>query len=355
MNGLGKILYEKTNELINNYINSLVKDVKKLPDDNYLSGMGEIWSKVYILQKNIASALWYLVYFNNLQNDNLASLEEVDRRNVEWDGKIDVTKLKTDIIVLVDFSNTILKQDNRIDKVVKHLLDEYTKHRKGMIIDENVLHSLGKMLVALTELENNTLYNENFEKKFLESTKDFYTENGREMISTILSLYDYCEATGKKIDHEQTKYFYLLPSTRSKVHDILIKTLISDNYIKLLDREEGGFQQVMNNVNNRKKELRKIYEIFNEDYNAVKKLCNDFELYFRTVSDNFIGDSNEMEKPVEWATKYIQIYDDAGELVSYSFKFDKDFDKAKKSVYLKIFRHSVIHLKVYMNHVLLLQ
>lgn len=222
--------------------------------------------------------------------------------------------------------------------MISQLLIEYQRHRDKQNIDESTLHSLGKMLVELTEVEGNRLYEQFFEKRFLDNTTEFYSTYANNILTKQdINLFNYCELVETQLNHEKNQYFYLKSETRKELNKIVERELVANHYVDLLGRNPGGFNSIVEAKDSRDNQLRKVYDVFHNIIDAKNDLCDHYEKYVEKESSELIGNEKEWEKPVIWAQNYLQLFGDNCETVRFSFRWDKQFENAR----INAFRRSL--------------
>lgn len=276
-----------------------------------------------------------IIYINlhviiSKQNDKLEDLDNKTTDAIDEDVKAKEPKQNrksTKILILGSFSKDILEQRNLIERMISQLLIEYQKHREKQNIDESTLHSLGKMLVELTEVEGNVLYDKYFEKRFLDNTSEFYSTYANNILAkSDINLFNYCELVENQLNHEKNQYFYLKRSTRDQITSIVQEQLVSRHYVDLLNRNPGGFNSIVESKDTRDVQLRKVYDVFHSTLDAKKDLYSHYHDYVKKESADLIGNEKEWEKPIVWAQNYLTLYSDNCETVRFSFRWDNDFD-----------------------------
>lgn len=218
--------------------------------------------------------------------------------------------------------------------MIRHLLTEYQRHREKQNIDDSTLHSLGKMLVELTEVEGNVLYDKYFEQRFLDNTAEFYSTYANNVLAkSDINLFNYCELVENQLNHEKNQYFYLKNDTRKRVNDIVQEQLVSNHYKDLLSRNPGGFSSIVESKDTRDIQLRKVYDVFANTLDAKKDLYTYYFNYVKQESTDLINNEKEWEKPIVWAQNFLTLFNDNCETVRFSFRWDSEFEKQRVNAF----------------------
>jgi cullin 3 len=126
------------------------------------------------------------------------------------------------------FLNQIAHHPRIKDRLLKHLLANIERERHGEVINRGLLRSLILMLVELG-INERTVYEEDFEKRFLEVSAQFYKVESQEFISRN-SCSDYMKKVELRIKEEMDRVqHYLDAQTEPKIKEIVDRELISQH------------------------------------------------------------------------------------------------------------------------------
>ncbi|KAF1984311.1 Cullin-domain-containing protein [Aulographum hederae CBS 113979] len=133
---------------------------------------------------------------------------------------------------------------NVIGVLTKVILDQIQMERNGDIIENHLIKGCVYMLEALyidsgLEVDENKLYNAQFEEEFLEASRKFYLAEGQQMLQAP-DAGSYAANTMKRIRQETDRCrSTLLESTTPKIVKVVEDSLIRDQLKDLIEAETG--------------------------------------------------------------------------------------------------------------------
>jgi cullin 3 len=112
--------------------------------------------------------------------------------------------------------------------MIRLLFERIQRERQGEAIDQSLVKSLIRMFSELESKEHN-IYNEFFEKPFLETTTQFYRYESLQFIHRN-TCSDYMKKVEVRIKEEMDRaQKYLNPQTEAKIKEILDSELIAQH------------------------------------------------------------------------------------------------------------------------------
>lgn len=128
---------------------------------------------------------------------------------------------------LVLFRENITRNVLIKERLLRTLLDLIYKERTGELINRTLIKSITQMLVDLG-VNSRSVYEEDFEKPFLEATRDFYRIESQEFISSN-SCPDYMRKVEarRKEELDRVQHYLDEQSSESKVRDVIETELIA--------------------------------------------------------------------------------------------------------------------------------
>lgn len=133
--------------------------------------------------------------------------------------------------------------------------------REGTMIDRSLIRHCVYLLEGLyeseTEDETGKLYFTTFEPAFLESSRNFYVEEGRRLLTTA-DAPTFCKLVTTRIEEEANRCrFALCPTTESKMQSVLDEVLIKQNISEVIAMEDSGVKHMLDN--DRLADLANVY------------------------------------------------------------------------------------------------
>jgi cullin-4 len=168
------------------------------------------------------------------------------------------------------FRDHIVKHPRVESRLVDGLLSMIERERKGETVDRNLLRSLLRMLSDLQ------IYQDIFEKRFLDSTGSLYCEEGKELAESV-DVVQYLAHVFKRLHEEDLRVIhYLDPSTKRALVTCVEKMLISDHLQHLLAK---GLDKLLED--NRVNDLSLMYLLFGRVKDGLKELNSHFNAYIK--------------------------------------------------------------------------
>ena len=122
----------------------------------------------------------------------------------------------------------------------KTLLEEIRRVRCGEVVARGNLKGATQMLVDVG-VSSTAVYEEDFERSFLEATTAFYRDEGAQYVGTT-SVPAYLKHVESRLREESSRVsHYLDPSTKPKLVAVVERELLSAHLPALLGSEETGF------------------------------------------------------------------------------------------------------------------
>jgi len=135
---------------------------------------------------------------------------------------------------LMLFRDNIARSGRVKDRLLKIILSLIQKERTGEVINRGLLKNVTQMLIDLG-VNSRTVYEEDFEKHFLETTATFYRVESQEFIASN-SASDYMRKVSGRIKEEMERVaYYLDASTEPKLKAVVEKELIASHMKTLIE------------------------------------------------------------------------------------------------------------------------
>lgn len=123
------------------------------------------------------------------------------------------------------FRDNVTRNARIKDRLLKMILFLVHKERTGEVIDRSLLKAITQMQVDLG-VNGRAVYEEDFEKPFLESSANFYRVESQEFIAN--SCADYMKKVDARLKEELNRVnHYLDASTEPKIREVVERELIT--------------------------------------------------------------------------------------------------------------------------------
>ncbi|KAJ3297596.1 hypothetical protein HK104_000336, partial [Borealophlyctis nickersoniae] len=153
--------------------------------------------------------------------------------------------------------------------IKKHLIDTilYQIHleREGEMVDRSVIKSIVGMMLNLTAGKGDvgdasTVYAEDFESRFLETSQSFYSMESQQFLREC-DAGEYLKRAEKRLGEEEQRTKQILsPSTEPKVRAIVEAELLENHVKAIIEMENSGLVPMV--TNHKLEDLGRLYRLF---------------------------------------------------------------------------------------------
>ncbi|KAJ3164196.1 Cullin-3 [Geranomyces variabilis] len=174
----------------------------------------------------------------------------------------------------------------------KHLVDallyQIRLERDGEIIDRLVVKHVIDMLSALTATTvlprlgtEATVYDVDFETKFLETSAAFYQMEGQTYIRECDAT-EYLKKAAKRLAEEEARTSnYLVPTTEGKIRHVVEEQLLEHHVKTVIDMENSGMVPMMSNE--KIDDLGRMYKLFGRVSNGHNEMRETLSAYIEEL------------------------------------------------------------------------
>uniref|UniRef100_A0A914QB27 Cullin family profile domain-containing protein n=1 Tax=Panagrolaimus davidi TaxID=227884 RepID=A0A914QB27_9BILA len=229
------------------------------------------------------------------------------------------------------FNTEIILNSNVCDRMKMVMSEMIESSRKSENWEE--LKASSKILLELGD-GNRKIYEECFEKIFLEKSAEFYKSKSQKYLK------NGCEFVKKisEILNMEEKFFHFLdPKTLSKLKNILIHELITSNIQSILNMEHGGIVYMLEN--NCTKELNILHSLIDRIPNGLNFDVSSIVKYIRVRYSKFLHKLNE----ILVSNNFIDYVESLLDLKNETDIFIKKFFNNKNQLSVKV-QQNVCHL-----------
>lgn len=200
-------------------------------------------------------------------------------------------------------------------RTVDGLLSLIERERCGETVNRQLLKSLLRML---TDLQ---IYQEAFEKKFLEATERLYSAEGQQLMQQ-RDVPEYLMHVDKRLNEENERLLhYLDNTTRKPLVSCVEKQLLEQHLTQILQK---GLDQLLDE--NRIADLTLLYQLFSRVKEGLKELVMSFSAYIKKTGRLIVvNPSNDAEKDKDMVQNLLDFKDKLDNIIevcfSQNFKF----------------------------------
>jgi len=170
---------------------------------------------------------------------------------------------------LVRFRDNIARNSKIKDRLRKMMLSMIHQERTGEIINRGLLKNITQMLVDLG-VNSRQVYEEDFERHFLEDSAHFYRMESQEFISSN-SCSDYLIKVEARLKEEANRVAYFLdPSTEPKIRETVERELITVHMKHLIDMDNSGLIPMLRD--DKIDDLSRMFHLFQRVPNGLNPM-----------------------------------------------------------------------------------
>ncbi|XWS32861.1 hypothetical protein CRYUN_Cryun22dG0026500 [Craigia yunnanensis] len=205
------------------------------------------------------------------------------------------------------------------------LLENVRRERSGEVINRGLMRSITKMLMDLGP----SVYQEDFEKHFLEASSDFYGLESQEFIESC-DCGEYLKKAKRRLNEEIERVSHYL-DTRSevKITNVVEKEMIESHMHRLVQMENSGLVNMI--VDDKYEDLGRMYCLFRRVPNGAVLIRDVMTSYIRDTGKQLVTDPERLKDPVDFVQLLLDLKDKHDKIITSAFSNDKTFQNALNS------------------------
>ncbi|CAH8253462.1 unnamed protein product [Arabidopsis lyrata] len=210
-------------------------------------------------------------------------------------------------------------------RLLNTLLDLVQKERTGEVIDRGLMRNVIKMFMDLGE----SVYQEDFEKPFLDASSEFYKVESQEFIESC-DCGDYLKKAEKRLTEEIERVaHYLDAKSEEKITSVVEKEMIANHMQRLVHMENSGLVNML--LNDKYDDLGRMYNLFRRVTNGLVTVRDVMTSHLREMGKQLVTDPEKSKDPVEFVQRLLDERDKYDKIISTAFGNDKTFQNALNS------------------------
>ncbi|XP_019157137.1 PREDICTED: cullin-3A-like [Ipomoea nil] len=214
------------------------------------------------------------------------------------------------------------KIQTRLQDTLLELLQE---ERTGEVINRGLMRNAIKMLIDLGP----SVYQEDFEKPFLQVSADFYSVESQQFIESC-DCGDYLKKAEKRLNEEIERVsHYLDAATEAKVTNVVEKEMIESHMHRLVHMENSGLVNMI--LDDKYDDLGRMYNLFRRVSNGLSLIRDVMTSHIREVGKQLVTDPEKLKDPIDFVQRLLDEKDKYDKVISKSFNSDKTFQNALNS------------------------
>lgn len=298
---MSAVLYDQLRQVCEDHVKSNITQflVENIGYEQFLKILDKCWQSHCRQMIMIRSIFLFLDRTYVLQTSSIMSI---------WDMSLDL------------FRNNIVCHHIVQSRTVDGLLQLIERERNGEAVDRQLLKSLLRMLSDLQ------IYQEAFEKRFLEATDRLYAAEGQRLMQE-RDVPEYLTHVDKRLKEELVRLLhYLDQSTKKSLINCVEKQLLEQHLSQILQK---GLDQLL--TENRIQDLTLMYQLFSRVKDGLKELCSQFSVYIKNSGRLIvINVDSDTEKDKDMVQSLLDFKDKIDNIIAVCFLNNEKFVNAMK-------------------------
>jgi cullin 3 len=221
--------------------------------------------------------------------------------------------------------DNIVRSPRIRDRLLHTLLDLVHRERTGEVINRGLMRNITKMLVDLGP----TVYQEDFERPFLDAASDFYRVESQQFVETC-DCADYLRKAEKRLNEEIDRVtHYLDAKSEPKITAVVEKEVIGNRMKLLVEMENSGLVSML--VDDKYDDLGRMYNMFRRVSTGLQTIRDLMTAHLRDTGRQLVLDPERLKDPVEFVQRLLDEKDKYDKIIQLSFGNDKTFQNALNS------------------------
>lgn len=210
-------------------------------------------------------------------------------------------------------------------RLLNTLLEYILKERTGEVINRGLMRNVIKMLMDLGP----AVYQEDFEKPFLDVSADFYRVESQDFIECC-DCGDYLKKAEQRLNEEIERVsHYLDVSSEVKITNVVEKEMIANHMPRLVHMENSGLVNMF--IDDKYKDLGRMYNLFRRVSDGLSTIRGVMISHLRDTGKQLVTDPERLKDPVEFVQCLLNEKDKYDKIINLAFNNDKTFQNALNS------------------------
>lgn len=296
----GEILYSGLREVVNDHLKGIASTVASSIEDNFLPELRKSWSDHKTSMLMIRDILMYMdrVY---VVHNNVPTVYDLG---------------------LALFRDNIARNPRIKDRLCNTLLDLIRRERSAEVIDRGLVNAITHMLIDLG-INSRSVYEEDFEKPFLDTSANFYRLESQEFIASN-SCSEYMKKIEIRLREEQARVnHYLDPTTDPKIREVAERELISVHMKSLLEMENSGLISMLRD--DKIDDLKRMYSLFSRVSGGLAMMRDMMSNDVKEIGKAIVTDEEKAKEQGTYVQSLLDLKDKYDKLLAAAFNNDKTF------------------------------
>ncbi|KAL5981116.1 Cullin-3A [Asimina triloba] len=207
-------------------------------------------------------------------------------------------------------------------RLLNTLLELVYKERTGEVINRGLMRNIIKMLMDL----GSSVYQEDFEKPFLEASANFYRSESQQFIVNC-DCGEYLKKAERRLNEEMERVtHYLDAKSEAKLTNVVEKEMIAEHMQRLVHMENSGLVSML--VDDKYDDLGRMYNLFRRVLDGLSTIRDVMTSHLRETGKQLVTDPERLKDPVEFVQRLLDEKDKHDKIINLAFNNDKTFQNA---------------------------
>jgi cullin 3 len=299
----GEKLYNGLVATMTSHLKEISKSIEAAQGDSFLEELNRKWNDHNKALQMIRDILMYM-----------------DRTYIPSVHKTPVHELGLNL-----WRDNIIHSSKIQTRLQNTLLELVHRERTGEVIDRGLMRNIVKMLMDL----GSSVYQEDFEKPFLEVSAEFYSGESQKFIECC-DCGDYLKKAEKRLNEEIERVTHYLDSkSEVRINNVVEKEMIANHMLRLVHMENSGLVNML--LDDKFDDLGRMYNLFRRVPDGLSTIREVMTSHLRETGKQLVTDPERLKDPVEFVQCLLDEKDKYDSIISNAFNNDKTFQNALNS------------------------
>ncbi|CAL9132155.1 unnamed protein product [Musa textilis] len=299
----GEKLYTGLVNTMTGHLKEIARSIEAAQGDFFLEELNVKWGDHNKALQMIRDILMYM-----------------DRTFVHSSHKTPVHELGLNI-----WRDNIIHSSKIQTRLLDMLLDLIHRERTGEVINRGLMRNITKMLMDL----GSSVYQEDFEKPFLEVSASFYSVESQQLIECC-DCGEYLRKAERRLSEEIERVsHYLDVKSEVKITSVVEGEMIANHMQRLVHMENSGLVSML--VDDKYEDLSRMYNLFRRVPNGLSTIKDVMNSHLRETGKQLVSDPEKLKDPVDFVQNLLNEKDKYDKIISKAFNNDKTFQNALNS------------------------
>eukprot|EP01126_Amoeba_proteus_P042960 TRINITY_DN4684_c0_g1_i2.p1 TRINITY_DN4684_c0_g1~~TRINITY_DN4684_c0_g1_i2.p1 ORF type:complete len:679 (-),score=112.16 TRINITY_DN4684_c0_g1_i2:419-2371(-) len=299
----GDRLYHGLQEVVDEHLKGVARLVIAANDDNFLDTLNTVWNDHHQSMLMIRDILMYMdrVY---VVHNNVPSVYDLG---------------------LVLFKDNIARNTRIQPRILAILLRSIQRERGGEVINRLLIKNITQMLVDLGSpgIKQRSVYEEDFEVQFIESSRKFYRTESQSFISSNPAA-EYMKKIERRLNEEMDRVkHYLDPLTEFKIKEVVETELIQAHLKTLVEMQGYGLVSMLKD--DKIEDLKRMYDLLGRVSKGHEQMRTVLGNYVKETGKAIVSDPNNKENA--YVIALLTLKEKYDNILIKAFKNDKSFQR----------------------------